>query len=774
VSNCIRCGQEHNATGDLCNICGGEISLTTDNLRTGSLLDRRYEIIKLIKRGGMGSVYKGLDNRFEKTPCAVKEMLSLTYDKDQQNYYVDRFKKEANILHNLKHGGLPRVKDYFVEKGRYYLVMDYVEGKDLKTVLESYEGKAIPEDTVIDWAIQILDILEYLHNQSPPIIYRDLKPANIMLKDSDNRLVLIDFGLARTINPDSDSTKTTAGTYAYAPMELFQGKPELRTDLYSLGATMHCLLTGQKPEAPFSFEPVKTLNPSVSKEVEEIVMKSLEMEAVNRYKNAEEMKAVLQKLLYSRKEKFSSKGKTSSDDLPEVNEKSEKPLKKPGVLKKKFILIFLILIAAVGVILWLQRSPVAKYYETGKHLMEQNDYENAIQYFNKALDIAPDWSQALNAKKEALKKQGDEYFSQGNYKDAISCYNSSLNIDKNYSEALNLKKEALKKYGDEFVKNGNYKEGISCYDEALKIDSSYKDGLNGKKEALKKQGDEFIKQENYKEGFSCYDKALTIDASYKDGLNAKKEALKKIADKELLQNKNYTEALNYYREKLNIDIGSSLYFKAIMSYKSGKYDKALEYFNEALKIDPEDIDSLTGKGMVLLKQQNIKGSIDCFNRVLKINEKDVRALYYKGLALYYDEKYEEAIKYYEEVLKINPKYADAWNGKGFLLFNNGNYEEALKCYNKALEIEPQKSITLMNIGNTMYGMKNYEEAIKCYKKVLEIEPGNKQAWFNQGNVLYIMGKYIESIKCYNRALKIDRNFAPARKGIENAIKALKR
>ena len=730
MSNCIRCGQEHNATGDLCHICSGEISLTTDNLKTGSLLDKRYEIIKLLKRGGMGSVYKALDNRFEKTPCAVKEMLSLTYDKDQQKYYIERFQKEANILHNLKHEGLPRVKDYFIEKGRYYLVMDYIEGKDLKAILESYGGEAIPEDTVIDWGIQIADILEYLHGQSPPIIYRDLKPANIMLKECDNRLVLIDFGLARTINPDSDSTKTTAGTYAYAPMELFQGKPELRTDLYSLGATMHCLLTGRKPEAPFSFEPVRTMNPAVSEETEKIVMKSLEMEAVNRYKSAKEMKDVLQKLAYDRKEKIICKDKIS--ELPKATEKSEKPVKKPREFKYKFTLIFLLVTAVIGIILWSQRNPGAEYYKTGKNFLNKNEYENAIENFDKALTAVPDWPQALNEKKDTLIKLGTTHFTKENYKDAINCYNASLDINKNDSDALNLKKEAMKKYGDEFIKKGNYKEGLSCYD-----------------------------------------KALAIDASYKDAVNAKKECIEKIAKSELLQNKNYEEALDYCRKNFNIDISSSLYFKAIMSYKSEKYDKALEYFNEALKSGPEDIDSLTGKGMVLLKQKYIKESIDCFDRALKIDKKHAKALYYKGLALYYDGKYKEAIKYYDLALKINPKSADVWNGKGFLLYNNGRYEEALDCYKKTLEIEPQKTITLMNTGNTMYAMQNYSEAIIYYNKVLEIEPGNKEAWFNQGNSLYAIGKYRAAIISYTRALKIDPDFASARKAREEAQRSLR-
>ena len=134
----------------------------------------------------------------------------------------------------MRHQNLPVVKDYFVENERYYLVMDYIEGHDLETIMKEYPD-GVPEKLVITWSIQILDALDYLHSQPTPVIYRDLKPGNIMLRTSDKRIMLVDFGIARPVVTGSLTSKTIVGTPAFAPEEIFQGCPEPRTDLYSLG-----------------------------------------------------------------------------------------------------------------------------------------------------------------------------------------------------------------------------------------------------------------------------------------------------------------------------------------------------------------------------------------------------------------------------------------------------------------------------------------------------------------------------------------------------------
>ena len=131
--------------------------------------------------------------------------------------------------------------------------MDYIEGKDLESVMKNYKDKGVPEYKVIQWSKEILEAFHFLHSQDPPIVYRDLKPGNIMLRNSDEKIILVDFGIARPVDPDTVSSKTVIGTPAFSSEEIFQGNPEPRSDIYSLGATMHSLLTGIIPTCPLFF-----------------------------------------------------------------------------------------------------------------------------------------------------------------------------------------------------------------------------------------------------------------------------------------------------------------------------------------------------------------------------------------------------------------------------------------------------------------------------------------------------------------------------------------
>jgi len=295
---CQACGNINIDSAQYCQVCGKGLGEKWEDfsLKPGAILDNRYKIKRLIKPGGMGAVYEAYDERFDNRACAVKEMLDISSNSEEEQYLIKRFKEEAEILNTLRHPNLPVVKDYFIENKRYYLVMDYIEGKDLKSILKDYRGVGIPENTVIHWSKQILDALDYIHNQSPPIVYRDLKPENVMLRNCDNRIILIDFGIARRIDPKSETKKTVIGTLIYSPEEMFQGKAEPRTDIYSMGATMHCLLTGRIPKNPFDFKPLRKVNPGVSIELEIIVMKALGRKPEERYKNATEMKKALMEL----------------------------------------------------------------------------------------------------------------------------------------------------------------------------------------------------------------------------------------------------------------------------------------------------------------------------------------------------------------------------------------------------------------------------------------------------------------------------------------------
>jgi serine/threonine protein kinase len=247
----------------------------------------------------MGAVYRAIDMRFHR-PCAVKEMLDEFQNDAERSQAIEWFEREATLLLDLNHPCIPRVRDFFVENGKHYLVMDFIDGRTLSDVLEKDDNvvgvngaRGMPEMRVRNWARQVCSVLSYLHSQTPPIIFRDLKPSNIMVTDKDE-VKLIDFGIARTFQ--SQHQATIIMTIGYAPPEQLLGSPEPRSDLYALGATMHRLLThhdaaNNKPL--YSFPPVRLLRPDVSIAFEQVIMRALAMNVEQRWPSAAEMERAI-------------------------------------------------------------------------------------------------------------------------------------------------------------------------------------------------------------------------------------------------------------------------------------------------------------------------------------------------------------------------------------------------------------------------------------------------------------------------------------------------
>lgn len=275
-------------------------------LPEGTILNNRYEIIRKIGGGGMGAVYLASDNNLGGVLRAVKEMVQSHIEEDQQEKAINDFKRESMILSTLDHPSIPTIFDYFFDaaEGRFYLVMKYISGGDLASKLRSAPEGRIDELSVTEWAIQITDVLNYLHNQPSTIVYRDLKPSNIMLDGNSGRVMLIDFGIARSISQKEEKGVTAVGTMGYAPPELFSGNVEPRSDIYSLGSTMFHLLTGADPQSNplliFDFQKnprPRQINPRLSDQMERILMRAVEYNAEARFSSAAEMKAVLEEHL---------------------------------------------------------------------------------------------------------------------------------------------------------------------------------------------------------------------------------------------------------------------------------------------------------------------------------------------------------------------------------------------------------------------------------------------------------------------------------------------
>lgn len=271
-------------------------------LDEGTVLNGRYEIVRKIGGGGMGAVYLATDKNLGGVLRAVKEMVQSYIEDEQQEKAVNDFKRESLLLTSLEHSAIPTIFDYFFDEkeARFYLVMKYISGGDLAARLRSAPEGRIDEVSVTDWAIQITDVLDYLHNRQPPIVYRDLKPSNIMIDGNTGKLMLIDFGIARWVNSKEEKGVTAVGTMGYAPPELFSGNVEPRSDIYSLGSTMFHLLTGADPQSnpllifDFNKNPKpRQINSQLSDQMEQILMRAVEYNSTQRFNNALEMKQEL-------------------------------------------------------------------------------------------------------------------------------------------------------------------------------------------------------------------------------------------------------------------------------------------------------------------------------------------------------------------------------------------------------------------------------------------------------------------------------------------------
>ncbi|MCI0399176.1 MAG: serine/threonine-protein kinase [Chloroflexi bacterium] len=267
-----------------------------EQLQPGTVLQGRYRIVGTLGVGGFSSVYQARDLHFPSVTrlCAVKEMLNLAPDPQVRDLTIKSFEREASILATLDHPAVPDVYDFFTEGERSYLVMEFIRGQDLEALLTETK-EFFPQESVLDWALQICDVLAYLHNHKPqPVVFRDLKPSNIML-DPHGRIRLIDFNIAKVFQAGEKGTMI--GTEGYSPPEQYRGESGPAGDVYALGATMHHLLTRQDPrmEPPFSFgeRPISAVNPEVPPSFEAIVNRCLAYAVNDRFADANALREAL-------------------------------------------------------------------------------------------------------------------------------------------------------------------------------------------------------------------------------------------------------------------------------------------------------------------------------------------------------------------------------------------------------------------------------------------------------------------------------------------------
>lgn len=383
----------------------------------GTVIDGKYEILTEIGRGGMSVVYLAMDTHLNKQ-WAVKEIKKKGGGKNDE-IVVNSLLAEANMMKRLDHPSLPRIVDIIDNGITIYVVMDYIEGESLDKILNEYGAQ--PEELVVGWAKQLCDALGYLHSQKPPIVYRDMKPANVMLKPEGN-IKIIDFGIAREYKEQNLADTTVLGTKGYAPPEQYSGQTDPRSDIFALGMTMHHLLTGVDPRNGEAYAPVRQWNPEISEGVEAIIDKCVEPAAENRYQSCAD-------LLYDL-------------EHPDLITKGYKRKQKRRLFS---------FVAAAGLAIVMAIAGIA--FNLSATHVNNSDYDNLIgtanasDYYD-AIEIYPDRTDAYNKLIEYYKNHGaenDEIKKLGNKID-----NHSASLDVTNPEVADLYYDMGKLYFSDY------------------------------------------------------------------------------------------------------------------------------------------------------------------------------------------------------------------------------------------------------------------------------------------------------------------------------------
>lgn len=368
----------------------------------GSVIDGKYEILTEIGRGGMSVVYLAMDTRLNKQ-WAVKEIRKWGNGKKDQ-VVAGSLLAEANLMKRLDHPALPRIVDIIDNGMALLVVMDYIEGESLDKLLLEYGPQ--PEQLVIDWAKQLCDALAYLHAQSPPIIYRDMKPANVMLKPEGN-IKIIDFGIAREYKEQNLADTAVLGTQGYAPPEQYSGQTDARSDIYALGMTMHHLLTGVDPRRGEAYLPVRSWKPELSEGIGMIIDRCVQPAAEHRYQSCRE-------LLY---------------DLghPELITKGYKKKQKKKLSLFAAVAAMAVLCTISGFLCrQVSRTMKNNNYDVLVSTSTASSLEDKIASYKKAIRIYPERTEAYLKMLEAYEDEGT--FGKRENDEFLAVYNAHRNV----------------------------------------------------------------------------------------------------------------------------------------------------------------------------------------------------------------------------------------------------------------------------------------------------------------------------------------------------------
>jgi len=672
----------------------------------GNTLVGRYQIISNLGGGGFGETFVACDTHLPGSPkCVVKKLKPQASDPVTLETARRLFDTEAKVLYKLgRHEHIPQLLAYFEENQEFYLVQEYIQGHDLNEEIKP--GKPISENQVISLLQEILEILEFVHQQK--VIHRDINPRNILRQEKDGKLVLIDFGAVKQITTQVVSTvnqtkfTVAIGTPGYIPSEQAQGEPKFSSDIYALGLIIISAITGLSNEELEKDDDTNEIiwqkYAIVSPEFAEIVDTMVRYDFRMRYSSATQALQALKSL----NRPYSGTMVLNIAPLP-AKPKPGKKIKVNNVIIKAFTAMLLTgmgATASIFIINTINSANAGELYKKANTFYELQRYEDALSSYQKAIEIQPEYAQAWNGQAKVL-------YELNSYQEALLAYDKAIQIEPDYQDSWS---------GRGFVLNKlqRFQEAISSFDKALKLESEAPKVWYGKGEALSNL-------KRYDEAIKSYDKAIELEAEYEQ----------------------------------------AWYNKAWALYSLRRYQDALSTYEKVLQLNPNNELAWYNSGNALVNLNRNNDAIKAYSKAVEYKPNFYPAWLSRGNILISLRRYPEAIESFKEVLKYQPHNYDALYSQGWALHQIQRYEEAIAAYDKAVAVKQNDFKVWYNRGNSLYNLQKYQEAILAYNRAIRYKKDHAESWYSKGNALVNLEQYQEGIVAYNTAIKYNPDYREA-------------
>ena len=682
----------------------------------GNTLVGRYQITNYLGGGGFGETYVANDTQLPGSPqCVVKKLKPQSTDITTLEIARRLFDTEAQVLYKLgNHDRIPQLLAYFEENAEFYLVQELIIGNDLSQELKS--GVIFTQNQVMSLLQEILEILDFVHQQK--VIHRDVNPRNILRREQDNKLILIDFGAVKQIttklvnSPDITKSTVAIGTPGYTPGEQAQGTPKFSSDIYALGIIAIQALTGLSPDQlekdvetnEIIWQNFATVSPEFAQFLNQMICYDFRQ----RYASATIALQALQEL----NKNTSGTIIISPATLPN---QVKNPQKTKGIFWKLLLGIFGLGISSFGAIFMLNRlnnKNAIELYNQGNTLIQLQRYQEALATYEKAIDIKPDYPQALYG-------QGKALFQLKKYQESLIAYDQAIQIQPNYLEAWTNR-------GFVLVRLKRYSEAIATVDKALQL-------KNDEPQIWQLKGDIFIKISQYNDAIKAYEQAINFQAD-----------------------------------------NPELWYKKGLAFQNLKqYEEAITAYKKTVELKPDHESAWYNLGNCLVNLNRYEFALQAYDQAVQYNQNNSAAWLSRSNILMTLRRYPEAIDSFTQVIKTNPQQYQAWYNRGWALHQVKRYGEAIESYKKAISLKSNDYLVWYNLGNTQYNLQKYQEAIASYNKATRYKPNHYESWYSKGNAWLNLQQYQQAIASYDKAIEYKPDYQQAieaRKKAQNTPK----